>query len=197
MSNYCYNLLTCTSAKPLGDVINPYLTNDRTNIDFNKIAPMPEGILKSYRFKSLGKPLKTEERELEGMESVRLEENNLLLYGYKNWYDWRLGNWGTTSEPCDCRTLEECSGLTIDKISCLGFDTLWGPPINVIRQLTNLTGESFRIYFFGEGWDYGGVYSVSPDGESEEYYNHPAECPEIHRKELNVEYYLKIRMRCA
>lgn len=196
MPNHCTNLLSCTSGKSLGEVLKPYMTDDGRNIDFNKIVPMPEGIEKTCRDSSIEEITKQrtpEEEEARKKTQDALYEQNEKAYGYRSWYDWSVAMWDTKWPAYSCWTLEEGSGLTLDDISDLGFQTAWSPPINVIRQLAKLTGESFRMSYYDEGWMFGGVYRVNADGtEKDECYNDPKECPEELREELDVDYFLEI-----
>ena len=197
MPNHCTNLLSCTSGKSLGEVLKPYMTDDGTNLDFNKIIPMPEGILKTRNESALSELVKKrtpEELEERKKQYDLLCEQNAKDYGYMSWYEWCVGNWDTKWNAYSCWTLEEGSGLTLDDISDLGFQTAWSPPINVIRQLSKLTGESFRMSYYDEGWMFGGEYIVHPDGsEIDNCYEDIDDCPEHLREELDVQYFLDCR----
>lgn len=198
MPNHCTNLLSCTSGKNIGALIKPYLNEKGDNIDFNKIVPMPEGIEKTCNASSIEEITKQrtpEEEEARQKEHDLLEEQNLKDYGHKNWYDWSVANWDTKWNAYSCWTLElsvyEIIN-TIDKIEELGFQTAWSPPINVIRQLAKLVGEPLRMSYYDEGWMFGGVYHVLPDGsETDECYDDPEKCPEELRQELDVDYFLE------
>lgn len=195
MPNHCTNLLSCTSGKDLGQVLKPYMTADGKNLDFNKILPMPEGIQKTHdvaTIEEITKKRTPEEMEELQKEHDRTQEQNEKDYGYRNWYDWCVAVWDTKWNAYNCWTLEEGSGLTIDDISDLGFQTAWSPPINVIRELAKLTGESFRMSYYDEGWMFGGVYHVNADGsETDECYDDPKKCPEELQEELDVQYFLE------
>lgn len=198
MPNHCTNLLSCTSGKNIGEIIKPYLTDDGKNLDFNKILPMPEGILKTCNasiIEEIVKPRTPEEIEARQKEHDALCEQNLKDYGYKNWYDWSVAVWDTKWNAYSCYTLEDMSVYdlinTLDGMHDLGFQTAWSPPINVIRELAKLTGESLRMSYYDEGWMFGGVYQVDPDGsENDECYDDPAMCPEELHDELDVQYFL-------
>jgi len=193
MPNHCTNLLSCTS-NDLGKVLKPYMTEDGRNIDFNKILPMPEGIRKTHDRSTMQEIASikygTIEYEAREKEMKILHEANEKTYGVPSWYEWCVANWDTKWNAYSCWTLEEGSGLTLEEISDLGFQTAWSPPINVIRQLSKLTGESFRMSYYDEGWMFGGVFNVSTDGETDETYDKPEDCPEELWEELDVQYYL-------
>jgi hypothetical protein len=198
MSNYCINKLTCTSGKPLGKVLKPYLTNDLKGLDFKKIVPIPDGIFKTMkRVIPLGEVINqpsSEEKQKSSQDALKLEQSNLQQFGYRNFDEWTWVNWGTCSDTSISWRLEETSDFAINTLSCLGFETLWSPPINVIRQLSKLTGESFRMSYYDEGWNYGGLFKVSSDEEFNEKYDGPLNCPQELRRELNAEDYFKNRV---
>ena len=196
MPNHCTNLLSCTSGKNIGEIIKPYLTDDGKNLDFDKIIPMPDGIIKTFQDSTIEEIIKErtpEEKEARQKVLDDLQEQNLKDYGHKNWYDWCVANWDTKWNAYSCYTLEDDS-LKLEDIHDFGFQTAWSPPINVIRQLAKLTGESLRMSYYDEGWMFGGVYHVLPDGsETDECYDDPEKCPEDLREELDVDYFLECR----
>ena len=196
MPNHCTNLLSCTSGKNIGEIIKPYLTDNGKNIDFNKILPMPEGILKTAQASSLeelSKKLTPEETEARQKEHDLLEEQNEKDYGHKNWYDWSVANWDTKWNAYSCWTFEDES-LALEDVHDLGFQTAWSPPINVIRELAKLTGESLRMSYYDEGWMFGGEYLVNADGSEEDHcYDDIDDCPEHLKEELDVQYFLDCR----
>jgi len=196
MPNHCTNLLSCTSGKTIGSLIKPYLTDKGDNIDFNKILPMPEGILKTRGASSIEEIIKkrTPEEELaKEKEHNLLQEQNIKDYGYGGWYDWSIANWDTKWNAYSCWTLED-NFNDVEDLTDLGFQTAWSPPINVIRQLAKLVGEPLRMSYYDEGWMFGGVYHVLPDGsETDECYDDPEKCPEELREELDVNFILECR----
>ena len=196
MPNHCTNLLSCTSGKTIGEIIKPYLTNDGKSIDFNKIIPMPEGIYKTCNssiIEEIVKPRTPEEIEARQKEHDELCEQNLKDHGYKNWYDWSVANWDTKWNAYSCYTFED-ETLALQDIHDIGFQTAWSPPINVVRQLVKLTGESLRMSYYDEGWMFGGEYIVDTDGsESDNCYQDIDDCPEHLKEELDVQYFLDCR----
>ena len=197
MPNHCTNLLSCTSGKTIGQIIKPYLTDNGKSIDFNKILPMPEGILKtchSSTIQEITKKRTPEEEAALQKEHDAICEQNLKDYGHKNWYDWSVANWDTKWNAYSCWTLEDDSFNSIEEIGDIGFQTAWAPPINVIRELAKLTGESLRMSYYDEGWMFGGEYLVNADGsESDNCYDDIDDCPEHLKEELDVQYFLDCR----
>ena len=192
MPNHTSNLLSCTSGKTIGSIIAPYLTDDGKNIDFNKILPMPEGIIKTIKNEDVYAYRYDDEEEEEARQKEKdlLEEQNQKDYGHKNWYDWCVAIWDTKWNAYSCYTLEDDS-LKLEDIDAIGFQTAWSPPINVIRELAKLTGESLRMSYYDEGWMFGGEYLVNADGsETDNCYNDIKDCPEHLKEELDVQFFL-------
>jgi Ferredoxin-like domain in Api92-like protein len=197
MPNHCTNLLSCTSGKTIGSIIKPYLTDDGKSIDFNKILPMPEGIKKLNAMSTneeLTKQRTPEEQQERDALIESLKEQNKKETGHESWYEWCVANWDTKWDSYNCYTLElsvyELLN-TIDSISDIGFQTAWSPPINVIRELAKLTGESLRMSYYDEGWMFGGEYLVNADGsETDNCYEDIDDCPEHLKEELDVQYFL-------
>ena len=197
MPNHCTNLLSCTSGKTIGSIIKPYLTDDGKSIDFNKILPMPKGIEESGKGSTIEEITmqKTPEARAEFEKKMEiLHEQNLKDYGHKNWYDWCVAVWDTKWNSYSCYTLEENDFNALEDLDSIGFQTAWSPPINVIRELAKLTGESLRMSYYDEGWMFGGEYLVNADGsETDSCYDDPSECPEHLKEELDVQYFLDCR----
>ncbi len=198
MPNHCTNLLSCTSGKNIGEIIKPYLTDDGKNIDFNKILPMPEGILntcKESTIEEITKVKTPEDHEARQKKIEALQQQNMKDYGYGSWYDWSVANWDTKWNAYSCWTLEE-NFNDLEDFSSIGFQTAWSPPINVIRELAKLTGESLRMSYYDEGWMFAGEYLVNPDGsETDNCYEDMDEIPESselwHECDLGYYYDLK------
>jgi len=69
-----------------------------------------------------------------------------------NWYDWRLGHWGTKWDiyNATCERMDENTLV-------LTFDTAWSPPIPVYDKLVDM-GFEVSARYLDEGWLYIGEY---------------------------------------
>lgn len=208
MPNHCTNNLTCTSGKDIGTLLKPYLTKgkDEWFLDFNKIIPMPEGILKTVEFSSMGEITKErtpEEREAREKEMELLKKENMEKYGFESWYEWCVEKWGTKWNSYDNWTFqdvnmdeEEKEGyMNLEDVYSISFQTAWSPPLPIVRKLVELTGESFRMSYYDEGWMFGGEFKCGPAGETDDFYNDPDEVPEDSElfEELDCAYHLECR----
>ena len=95
-------------------------------------------------------------------QALVLQENaNRDKYGYANWYDWCVNEWGTKWDVGDegSATLNEDGSLTAS------FNSAWSPPIEAYRMLEDL-GFKIKAYYFEGGMMFAGIYE---DGDDDYY----------------------------
>lgn len=94
----------------------------------------------------------------------KLEEDtarNIEKFGYGNWYDYCVNEWGTKWDVGgDGMTCEIENG----RIST-SFDSAWSPPIQAYEKLVDL-GFSVRAYYYEGGMCFAGVWE---DGDDDYY----------------------------
>lgn len=90
------------------------------------------------------------------------EKRNIEKYGYANWYDWCVANWGTKwdvggdgIEPVDIP-----GGVSVT------FDSAWSPPIDAFATLVDQFGFSIRAYYYEPGMAFAGIWE---DGDDDFY----------------------------
>lgn len=120
---------------------------------FQSIKPMPEELLKSANFleRIFFKGLSSEEvfgsKKISEEESLLLKEKyskykfgdeelkehtkNFELFGVKDWYEWRVLNWGCKWDATDLEILT----FDADEIS-IGFETPWDWPSEIYKTLS-------------------------------------------------------------
>lgn len=207
MPNHCTNYLSCTSGKSIGELIKPYISykdehgEKHPYIDFNKIVPMPECILETLNFGSMEyiQAKRTpEEEEIEKKKREELNDRCMKETGHSSWYDWSVANWDTKWNSYNNTTLEEdiYEDQKMEDLDSLTFQTAWSPPINVIRRLAKLTGESLRMSYYDEGWMFAGEYLVNADGsETDNCYDDMDQIPESSELyyECDLPYYYELK----
>ena len=112
MPNHVTNVISFSGDKSRISAMLKEIQNDEHGIgsvDFEKILPMPDTVYNG----SLG----IRERE---------------LYGKNNWYDWRLGNWGT---KWNSYGYTENTTFQDDKIK---FLTAWSAPHPILHKLSEM-----------------------------------------------------------
>jgi hypothetical protein len=97
-------------------------------------------------------------------EQIKLQEqtmNNLSVYGYANWYDFCVNEWGTKwdVDPYDKVEYDDAHdkrGITF------GFDSAWSPPTGVYEALMD-QGYSVRAYYYEPGMAFAGIHDENGD----------------------------------
>jgi hypothetical protein len=88
---------------------------------------------------------------------AKKEEANLLEFGYKNWYDWCVDNWGTkwdvTSEGNGDAEISE-DGLEVQ----LSFDSAWSPPVGFYEEMER-QGFAVEAFYHEPGMAFCGRYA--------------------------------------
>jgi hypothetical protein len=93
--------------------------NNRKEFCFNKILPMPEELEETT----------SPSQKAQTNEEQRIKNDLIKKYGYDNWYDWRVENWGIKWDAYDCDTIE--LGDTETK-----FNTAWITPKKIFIELS-------------------------------------------------------------
>lgn len=90
--------------------------------------------------------------ELEAKEKANQEK-----YGYSNWYDFCVAEWGTKWDisPYEPVTLDG------DRMT-ITFDSAWSPPINAYEKLVEM-GFEIRAYYYECGMAFCGVWEDGYD----------------------------------
>jgi len=89
------------------------------------------------------------------------EQANRDKYGYTNWYDFCVNEWGTKWEiGADGNPAQDIPGGLM-----LGFESAWAPPIAAYEKLTE-QGFRIRAMYFEPGMAFAGVWE---DGNDDYY----------------------------
>ena len=112
MPNHVTNVVSFSGDKSRISAMQKEIQNDEHGIgsvDFEKILPMPDTVYNG---------------------SLGIRERD--LYGENNWYDWRLGNWGT---KWNSYGYTENTTFQDDKIK---FLTAWSAPHPILQKLSEM-----------------------------------------------------------
>ena len=150
MPNWCNNTLTLTHDDP-AMILRAKEALDRGEF-LNEFIPVPEDLKITSGFLGNG----DEQKELE-----RKTAENREKYGYGNWYDFCVGEWGTKWDVGgDGQTDIHPDG----KMLFTTFDSAWSPPVNAYVKLEEL-GFGVNAMYYEGGMAYAGAYG---DGNDEE-----------------------------
>ena len=150
MPNWCNNNLTLTHEDPA------MITRARDALlrgEFlQEFCPVPEDLqIVSGRVGD-----GDEQRELE-----RKTAENVEKYGYGNWYDYCVAEWGTKWDVGgDGQTDIHPDGKMLHTY----FDSAWSPPIGAYEKLEAL-GFGVNAMYYEGGMGYAGVYDEHGDQE--------------------------------
>ena len=155
MPNWCANSLklvakTAESEKKLAEIVHElaraHEANESASI-FNMIKPIPQALQITSGW--LGKDT-PEQKALE-----LAQQENLKNYGYKDWYEFCVGEWGT---KWDARTADEDIPYTIEgNVVTIFFDTAWAPPMQIYYALEEM-GFIVEATYIEQGMGYIGYY---------------------------------------
>jgi hypothetical protein len=157
MPNWCSNHITVRGTdsaeiKRLADAFD--------NGEFcGAVVPMPEELNITSGFLGDG----DEQKELERKSAANLEK-----YGYANWYDFNVANWGTKWEVGGngdvCERDEDGLGFSAP------FESAWSPPTRVCESLVE-QGFEVTLYYYEPGMGFVGKWEDGCD----DYYEYSGE----------------------
>lgn len=135
MPNWCNNNLQIVVEFPTQlEVVIQAITNDSEQpFDFNRIIPIPEELQETTA------PNKHNPDELKAK------------YGFADWYEWRVFNWGTKWNASDVELeIHSPTNMTIR------FNTAWSPPEPIIKKIASMFPfASLTLEWEEEGGYYG------------------------------------------
>ena len=151
MPNWCNNNLTLTHEDP-AMILRAKEALDRGEF-LSEFIPVPADLQITSGYLGNG----DEQKELE-----RKTAENVKKYGYGNWYDYCVGEWGTKWDVGgDGQTDIHPDG----KMLHTTFDSAWAPPVNAYDKLTEL-GFGVNAMYYEGGMAYAGIYD-SENGDEE------------------------------
>lgn len=151
MPNWCNNTVEITHEDPV--MVERVRKGFNAGALLNEFLPVPEDLQITAGF--LGDT--EEQRQLELKEQA-----NIKKYGYKNWYDWCVANWGTKWDVGADGYEAQDDG---DGKLTLTFDSAWSPPIGAYEKLVEM-GFSIRAYYYEPGMAFAGIWE---DGDDDYY----------------------------
>ena len=150
MPNWCNNNLTLTHEDP-AMIQRAYDALERGEF-LNEFIPVPADLQITSGYLGSG----DEQKELE-----RKTAENREKYGYGNWYDYCVGEWGT---KWDVGGQGQSDIHPDGKMLHTSFDSAWSPPINAYEKLVEM-GFGVEAMYYEGGMGYAGAYSNGADEE--------------------------------
>jgi len=151
MPNWCNNNLTLEHEDP-AMIQRAYDALQRGEF-LNEFIPVPEDLKITAGFLGDGDA----QKELEAQTKRNVEK-----YGYGNWYDYCVGEWGTKWDVGG----DGQSDIHPDgRMLHTSFDSAWSPPVNAYEKLEQL-GFRVNAQFYESGMAFAGSYE---DGNCDDF----------------------------
>ena len=155
MPNWCANSLkliatTAESEAKLSEIVRELARATAANESaaiFALIKPVPEALMIVAGWSG-------DAAEQAAREAA--EQNNRNTYGYANWYDYCIGEWGTKWDAKGATYDLEGNQVTIF------FDTAWSPPMGIYHALENM-GFKVEATYVEQGMGFIGYYRDGRD----------------------------------
>jgi hypothetical protein len=165
MPNWYHSKLTIQNTCSGFEKIKAVFTPDQYKEchPFQSIIPPPVDLLMSdinmLNDSSLQKL--TNLKRKEGVEQK--EQKNLIKFGVKDLYDWKVGNWGTKWDACDLIVRYDN-----DEEFQVDFDSAWSPPIPVFEKIIQ-DNPNLSIFISMYSWESDGAGWICKDPNMQEW----------------------------
>ena len=132
--------------------------------DFQKIHPCPAAL-------NITAGREGADDSVEQKALVAKEQANLKKYGYKNWYDWCVDQWGTKwnagGSDNEDMIVDYDEDVDDTGIALFTFSSAWAPPVGVFQKLKELHPD---LYIQGRYYEPGvGFFGLWDDGDDRCY----------------------------
>ena len=95
------------------------------------------------------------------------QRSNIEKFGYANWYDFCVNEWGTKWEiGADGNPAQDIPGGLM-----LGFESAWSPPISAYEKLAAM-GFRIRAMYYEPGMAFAGIWEGNEDEATDDYYEY-------------------------
>ena len=157
MPNWCNNSIQIAGSK---DFIDAMAASATAGGFCNHFKPVPAALLETTAG-SFGDPDQQAALELQ-------EAANLDKYGYKNWYDFCVAEWGTKWDVGGENAYVEITENTETGkwVLNFSFDSAWSPPIEIYEAIAD-AGHEIEAYYYEPGMAFCGKFT---NAGGDEYY---------------------------
>jgi hypothetical protein len=142
MPNWCSNTLEISheDKKMMKRVVKGYNKNGL----LKEFIPVPKELFDTVAG-NVGSPDSYEQKLLSYREKLNMEH-----FGYKNWYDFCVGEWGTKwdighGDAYDKLSISDIKNNTLT----IGFDSAWSPPVDAYVKLCDMGFQITAMYYEG------------------------------------------------
>lgn len=89
------------------------------------------------------------------------EKLNIKYFGFKNWYEWCVVNWGTKWDIGHDQAESKVAEIIDGEID-VHFNSAWSPPIRAYEKLSEM-GYKIKAYYYEPGADFCGEWIEGED----------------------------------
>lgn len=132
MPNWCLNTVRLTNPDP--NLITRAQKAFEAGEFLNEFVPMPKDLKETMAGREMDPDAR---RELEIQEAY-----NVKNYGYKNWWDFAVNEWGTKWDVGQ----DHCQRVN-DNTLVLSFESAWAPPVPFYDKLDDYDFDVDATYF--------------------------------------------------
>ena len=155
MPNWCSNTLTISHEDKaiMKRVVKGYNRNGL----LREFIPIPKELTETISG-CVGSKESYDQRLLEEKQKLNRE-----FFGYKDWYDFCVGEWGTKwdigcGDGYDKLLMKDMENNTLT----IGFDSAWSPPTEAYQKLCDM-GFSIRAFYYESGCGFCGIWENGRD----------------------------------
>ena len=158
MPNWCENTLTIHHKDPA--MMKKVFDAWNSGHFFQSLHPCPQELYDTTAGYS------ADEEKQKAREAK--EVANIEKYGYKNWYDWCLGNWGTKWDI-------DTEGIKIKQTDGFSesFYSAWSPPVELYEYLKE-QGYEINALYYESGMGFCGNWTSSQGDDYHQIENYNA-----------------------
>lgn len=157
MPNWCSNTLTITHPDPA--MIQRAVKAFAEGKFLNEFVPVPEDL--HIVAGTVGSSDSPEQQDL-----IAQEEVNRAKYGYTNWYDFCVNEWGTKWDVGDEDGINEVTENSLT----VYFDSAWAPPCGAYEKISDL-GFDVKAMYYEPGMCFAGIWTTQGGDDYYEYSN--------------------------
>lgn len=189
MPNYCNNILEIfgdeaelhrfMSIVYTGDATTPEEMDDNDFSLLDRLYPCPDELVNT--------PSKWSSDPEEQAKHEQVENANIAKYGYKDWYDWCVANWGTKWGDSETYLSGEEAGYR-----AFGFQSAWCAPEKAFETISTMFPTlKFILSYYESGCGFAGATAYL-NGKKFEAYTEDVSIPEVEDPEENPDYWSDI-----
>ena len=108
-------------------------------------------------------------------------KHNIEKYGYADWYQWNINNWGTKWD-FGLEIVERVDANTVTAT----FDSAWAPPVNAYEKLCAM-GFEIEAFYYEPGMGFVGKFTGNEEDCDDDCYDYSGQTSDTVREYIGEE----------